>query len=129
METLSQVNSNLGIIKPSINPVFGTIDSLSYQGKGDNLVEVKIRENNSGNIFTFTAFTNVKLDFKTIEIGNFKDFQFRLQEAFNNHFVVSVFHEDGKIVLLEITRQVFTTRGGGGGSGGSGGSSGGSGGP
>lgn len=102
MESTSQINTNLQIIKPRPNPILGRIVNFSYQGNGNNLVEIKIQENNSGDIFTLTAFCNVNLDFYTIKIVNLNDFSFRLQEAFNNLSSVSVFCEDDKIVLLEI---------------------------
>ena len=126
METLSTTDSSLHQRGMPVNPVLGKVDSLSYQGNGNNLVEVKIRENNSGNIYTYTfaASDDTSSDFSTIKIVNLNDFCFRLQEAFNNQSLVSIFHEDDKLVLLEFTREVFSSRGAGGSSGGSGGSGG-----
>lgn len=106
MESTSQINTNLQITKPKPNPIPGQIVNLSYQGNGNNLVEIKIQENNSGDIFTLTAFCNVNLDFYTIKIVNLNDFSFRLQEAFNNLSSVSVFREDDKIVLLKVSRLI-----------------------
>ncbi len=103
MESTSQINSNLQIIKPKPNPIPGRIVNLSYQGNGNNLVEIKIQDNNSGDIFTLTAFTNVNLlDSNTIKIINFNDFQFRLQEAANNNSLINISYEDDQIFLLEI---------------------------
>lgn len=113
MESTSQINTNLQITKPKPNPIPGTIVNLSYQGNGNNLVEIKIQDNNSGDIFTLTAFTNVNLlDSNTIKIINFNDFQFRLQEAANNNSLINISYEDDQIFLLEIIlpRLVFAGR-------------------
>ncbi|MGB5633822.1 MAG: hypothetical protein WBM44_07400 [Waterburya sp.] len=108
MESTSQINSNLQIIKPKPNPIPGGIVNLSYQGNGDNLVEIKIEGNNSGDIFTLTAFTNVNLlDSNTIKIINLNDFQFRLQEAANNNSLINISYEDDQIFLLEIILPKF----------------------
>jgi hypothetical protein len=112
VESTSQINTNLQIVKPTPNPIFGQIISLSYQGTGNNLVEVKIQENNFGSIFTLTAYCNVNLDFYTIKIVNLNDFCFRLQEAFNSDSSISIFYENDKIVLLEIARRVTAIFGG-----------------
>ena len=107
METVSRLEPQLQITKPSPNPMFGKISSLSYHGNSNNLVEIKMEDQHSGDTFSFSAYSNVNSDFHTIKIVNLNDFCFRLQEAFNNEFLVSIFHEDGKIVLLEITKQIF----------------------
>ena len=108
MVSTPQTTQNPGIRKPEPNCFVGRITSLSYQGSGNNLVEVKIRDNNFGEIFTLTSYCNVNLDFNNISITNLNEFQFRLQEAFNERLVVRIYHRNGEIFSLEITR---TTRG------------------
>ena len=110
MEVLSKVDLNLGVNKLIANLVFGEINSLSYQGNGNNLVEIKIQEQNSGDIYTVTANYNVNLDLTTIKIVNLNEFCFRLQEAFDHQSLVSISYEEDKIVFLKITRQASTER-------------------
>ena len=126
MEVLSKVDSNLRIGKLSTNSVFGEINSLSYQGNGSNLVQIKIQEHNSSEIYTFTANFNINSDLATIKIVNLNEFCFRLQEAFDHQYLVSISYKEDKIVLLNMTRQASTETGrvGGGSSGGSSGSGG-----
>ncbi len=103
MEVLSKVDLNLGVNKLSVNPVFGEINSLSYQGNSNNLVEIKIQEHNSGGIYTFTA-NFINSDLGSIKIVNLNEFCLRLQKAFDHQSLVSIVHEEGKIVFLKITR-------------------------
>ena len=112
MVSTPQTNSNPQTFKPKQNTVFGNIITcLSYQENGNNLVEVKVKENSSANIFTFTAFCNVNLDSSTIKIVNLNDFSYRLQEFFyknnGNDFLLIITYEDDKIVLLEIKRRII----------------------
>ena len=56
MKVLSKIDCNLRIGNPIVNPVFGEINSLSCQENGNNLVEIKIQEHNSGDLYAFPAF-------------------------------------------------------------------------
>lgn len=106
MVSTSQTTHNPEIRNPEPNCFVGIITSLIYQENGNNLVEVKIQNNNSNceDIFTLTVYCNVELDDKNINIINLNEFQFRLQEAFNYQFLVKIFHESSKIIFIEITR-------------------------
>lgn len=104
MESTLQIRHNLEIRKPTPSSIVGLITSLSYQESGNNLVEIKVQENNLSNIFTLTAYCNVQIDHTIIKIVNLNEFQFRLQEAFNHQYLVNIYQEDGKIILLEISR-------------------------
>ena len=99
-----------------VNPVLGRVDSLIYQENGNNLVEVKLRQNDSGNIYIYTSATsdNPNSNFITIKIVNLNNFSSRLQEAFNNRSLVSIFHEDDKLVSLGFIREIAIATGVGG---------------
>ncbi len=104
MVSTPQTTHNPEIRKPEPNYFLGIITNLSYQGSGNNLVEVKIQDNNFGEIFTLTSYCNVNLDFNNISITNLNEFQFRLQEAFNERLVVRICHKNSEIFSLEITQ-------------------------
>ncbi|MEM8831143.1 MAG: hypothetical protein AAGE96_17555 [Cyanobacteria bacterium P01_G01_bin.19] len=104
MESASQSFSGNQNTKPTPNPISGEIINLIYQGNSNNLVEIEVREINFDKTFTLTAYCNVEFNYDTVKIANLHDFTYRLQEAFNYRFVASIYHQDGKIVSLEIKR-------------------------
>ncbi len=121
MTTASTRESSLQQTGTAINPVLGRVESLIYHENGNNLVEVKIRQNDSGNIYIYTSATSddSNSDFITIKIVNLSNFGSRLQEAFNNRSLVSIVHKDDKLFSLAFTRETVIMSVGGGGSNGS----------
>ena len=116
MTTSSKIDSSLHQEGSVINPVLGRVESLIYHENGNNLVEVKIRQNDSGNIYIYTSATSddSNSDFITIKIVNLNNFGSRLQEAFNNRSLVSIVHKDDKLVSFAFIRETLIATGAGG---------------
>lgn len=116
MTTSSTIDPSLHQQETAVNPVLGRVESLIYHENGNNLVEVKLRQNDSGNIYIYTSATSddSNSDFITIKIVNLNNFGSRLQEAFNNRSLVSIVHKDDKLVSLAFTRETVIATGVGG---------------
>ena len=116
MTTASTIDSSSQQTGTAVNPVLGRVDSLIYYENDDNLVEVKLRQNDSGNIYIYTSATSdaPNSDSITIKIVNLNNFSSRLQEAFNNRSLVSLAHKDDKLVSLAFTRETAIIAGIGG---------------
>lgn len=88
------------------NPIFGQIVNLQYEENSSNLTALVIKDSNVGvgNMFTLTVNPNREFDSDAviIEIINLNDFQFRLQEAFNNQSFVNISYNNNRIDSLVV---------------------------
>lgn len=107
--TPEQIENIIGSLKPKSqpNPIFGQILNLLYMEDGTNLVSIVMQDNSSGNLYTLSSDFNINAESEIIEVVNLKDFQFRLQEAFNYQSLVNIYREDNQInSLVIIAKQI-----------------------
>ena len=99
------INSLDPELNPKPNPIQGEIVNLLYLQKGNNLVAFVIQEDNTSNLYTLSAESNLVAEANAIRIDNLKDFQFRLQDVFNHNSLISIYYEDNRIESLVIIKQ------------------------
>lgn len=87
------------------NPILGTIVNLLYLEDGNNLAAIIIQDDDTGNLYTLSAESDLIENSDAIPIDNLKDFQFRLQDAFNHDSLLSLFYENNKINSLVIIKR------------------------
>jgi hypothetical protein len=107
----NEVATLLKIIEPSSqpNPILGTLVNLLYLEDGNNLAEIVIQEDDTGNKYTLSAESDLIENSNAIQIDNLKDFQFRLQDTFNHDSLISLFYENNSIKSLEIIKREQNT--------------------
>lgn len=87
------------------NPIEGMPVNLLYLEDGDNLAAVVIQEDDSGELFTLTAESDLMGEVNAILVDNLKDFQSRLQDALHYDSLVSIYYENNSIDSLVIIKQ------------------------
>ncbi|WP_019503633.1 hypothetical protein [Pleurocapsa sp. PCC 7319] len=108
--TEEQIRLIVDYLNPKPIMLLGQIINLRYEENGNNLVEITIQDNYIGNIFVLSDNPDAESKYNTLKIINLKDFQLRLQEGFNYHFVVIISYKDNRIVSLEIIKQIQEPR-------------------
>ena len=107
--TPEQISDVVESLRPNSqpNPIFGQIVNLLYQENGTNLVSIVIQDNFSSSVYTVSTDPDINTEFSVINVVNLKDFQFRLQEAFNYQSLVNIYCKDNKIdSLVAVAKQI-----------------------
>lgn len=87
------------------NPIQGQIVNLLYLQEGNNLAALVIQDDDTSQLYTLSAESDLVAEANTIRIDNLKDFQLRLQDTFNHNSLVSIYYENNRIESLVIIKQ------------------------
>ena len=104
-EQIENIMGSLNSVNSQPKPIIGSPVNLLYLQDSNNLAAVVIQEDSTGVLYTLSAESDLLTEANAVRIDNLKDFQFRLQDAFNHDSSVSIYYENDRIESLVIIKR------------------------